>query len=1182
MLHVLRLLRPHATLDRRPRVLSESVQPSPVCALASERSRQQSSGNARFATRPAGSSARFAGALALAASLALSACGGGSGTGQIGTPSTFVPASQFEYPASIQGSPAGFYVDPNEGGGASDLHLVQVAWGRLVDVYDRNTTSGIETLRFRNFVIGEEIQTDGLDYRLDTNAVTQAQSLVILHTFGSSAFDTALKSANGNLGPVNPQSDLPGTLPPFSYVPRNAAIVLQFSDLLDPETISGTTIRLLTGNPPTQPFEARVISDPNFGSIVSSGGQKQFRPTRVIVDTTVSELEASAAVPPLSVNVLGLPAAATTFQPSASIRIATKLDFGSGQFELLQNTTGHPLDIASNNPVDIGSSTNDVVRALRAGGPEPITGDSNNGFLLDVTPPKVLGLFQVSVGSVIDDLIAGDGNYLVDLNFATVSCAQSPAIGDVLELPNALAVVTQLSTPPSLGLLNDVHMRLLTGSEAALLAGGQAIYKTAFDASEDIGQAPCFVGFFPAPTQPPVTKVDPASQVVVRFTEPMDPASVDPFDSLIVSRISAGLKGDDIVVGNVQKSAGLDEFGLQPLLPFHHISGATESYFVTLVSGGVSGLTDLAGNGLAGTFPQVTFTLNSTAPTGRRGNFALRFNSISDLKEGTGGGATDTFPELRDSGIVRDIPNGIVRPRAVSRFAGTLDRTPGTIGSFGVPLFVDGTAPTGPPNINTSVVVPPGGTGGPTLTPFAGGFREPFNHLGSRMMTVLRYCDMGLSAMDEATINIDVENISWSPLGGNVIGEFFQSFQMEFAHSARFPDEYIDPSGAFPPGCAIRVNLPLSGLVKTAFSDNVLNDPLNSEVVVHQKGLGYLVDPLNKYLAGVSATTAFIRFPLNQGNPDTWKYYTWRDTAVLATGGIGSLGVEPGIVVYGVNGNTPLTDAIYCGAAAPPMGSGLDLEGKVADATATEGNVPSIYLPLLLDFKCFPTGSSVSLNALDGNFVDLFAGGVSTFPFFTLYSAGGTDTSGVAQQKFPESEQIPTYGFNENPLWGPEGTPTGGGWESFRINQRAEFVVRVTRVPTVWFDATGAATFATPVVLPDNSEQPTGTSIVLAFRSASAITGSGNNPPNGIMTNANGVNAYGDEPFLGALFGDPNKYVGTENASLTFLGGDKSWKNTIQQINGSRFFQLRLTFVNNPANNLSPVLDGLGVAWTLP
>lgn len=1108
----------------------------------------------------------------------LAACGGGSGAGQVGVPSSFVPSTQFAYPSSIQGSPAGFFVDVNKGGAASEVQLIELSWGRLVDVFDRNATTGVETLRFRNYVIGEEVQTDGIDYRLDTNAVTQAQSLVILHAFGTTAFSSAFNAADANLGPVNPQSDLPGTLPPFSFVPRNAALVLRFNDLIDPNSISNSTIRVLTGNPPSQPFEPRVIADPNFGGIVNSGGQAQFRPTRLIVDTTVSELDATSANPPLSINMLGLPAAVTTFLPSASVRIATKQDFASGQFQVLTNTAGNPLSIANNNPVDIGSATFDVVRALRAGGPEGITGDSNNGFLLDVTPPRVLGLFQIGVGTVIADTTAGPGNFLVDLQFATASCAQNPSIGDVIELSNALAVVTQLSAPPVLGTLNDVKARLISGSEAALLAGGQGVYKTAYDASEDVAQAPCFIGFFPIPGQAPASKVDPASQVVVRFSEPMDPASVDPLDSLMVSRIAANQKGNDIVVGQIQKNSTLDEFALQPLLPFHHVSGTAEQYFVNLASG-TGGVTDLAGNALASTFPQVVFTLNSAAPTGRRGNIALRFQTNSDLKEGTGATATDTQPELRDSGIVRDLPNGIVRPRSVSRFAGVLDRTPGTIGAFGSPLFVDGSTPTGPPTSTTSFFTPPGGAGGPTYTPFAGGFREPFNHLGSRMMTVLRYCDMGLQSQDESTINIDIESISWSPLNGNVVGEYFPSFQIEFAHSARFPDEFIDPAGWAPAMCAtFAVHFPLSGLVKTAYTDNVLADPSNPLTVVHQKGLGYLIDPLEKYLDSTSGT-AFIRYPLNQGNPNTWKYYTWRDSAILATGGIASSGIEPGIVAYGLTGLTTQADATYCGSA----GVEGDLEGKIASATPTTGDIPSIYLPLLLDFKCFPTGSAVSLNALDGSFVDIFGSGVSSFPFFTLYSAGGTDTQGTPISKFPDQEAVPSYGFNENPLWsGPEGTPTGGGWESFRLNQRAEFVVRITRVPTCWFDATAAATFATPVVLPDNADQPSGTSIVLAFRSASNVTGSATNPPNVVLTDANRLNAYGDEPAPNGLFGNPNIFVGTENASVTFLGGDKSWKNSIQQINGSRFFQLRLTFINNPQNDLSPILDGLGLAWTLP
>jgi hypothetical protein len=1097
--------------------------------------------------------------IGLAAGLA--ACGGGSGGGQIGTPSSFVPSTEFTYPASIQGSPAGFYVDENSGGAASGMQLIQVSWGRLVDVYDRNLTSGVETLRFRNFVIGEEIQTDGIDFRLDTNSVTQAQSLVILHAYGGAEFESALSTASSNLGPVNPKDDLPGTLPPFSFVPRNAAIVLRFDDLLDPGTITSDTIKVLTGTLPQQPYEARIVADPNFGGLVGSGANKQFRPTRVIIDTAVSELDAGSANPPLPVNVIGLPPAVTTFQPSASVRIATKVDFSAGQFQVLTNTSGHAIDPGSSNPVDIGVATLDVVRAIRTGGKSIDTGDTNNGFLLDLTPPQVLGVFQVSVATVLDDTTAGSGNYLVDLMFGTTSCAQNPSIGDILELPNALAIVTALSTPPALGVLNDVQMRLLTGTEAALKAGGQATYKTAYEPSEDAAQAACFIGFFPGPGTSPASKVDPAAQVVVRFSEPIDPTSAQPFDSLTVTRAATNIKGTDIVVSRIEANSTLDELAIQPILPFHHLSGTSEQYFVNVL-GGAKGLTDLAGNPIAAALPQVAFTLNNLAPTGKRGQFALRFNANSDLEEGTGATATNVLPELRDGGIVRDLPNGLIRPRSVSRFKGVLDRSPGTLGTIGFPIFSDGTV--------SAAAIP---------TPFSGGIREPLNHLGSRMMTVWRYCDMGMQAKDEATINIDIEGMSWSPFNGNVIGDYFPNFQMEFSHSRRFPDEYVDPTGSpllgpCPNGPI--ANTPFSGLVSTSFDDNQLSDVLNPKTVVHPKGLGYLVDPVDKfnYLNSV-----FMPYPLNTGDPSTLVYWTWRDTAVLAVGGADNAGIEPGIVVYGVSGENA-AGALYCGTGA------AQLNGLVAESsspTNPDGDFPSIYLPLLMDFKCFPDGSGVSLNALDGSCAADPSLGTGFLPLFRVFSSGGSNTAGALVQKFPDQEQVPSGGFNDNTAYGPEGAQTPSQ-DNFRYNGLIDFVVRVTRVPTIWFDAGAQATFATPVVLPDNADQPSGTSIVLAFRSATAIANSVNNFT---LRDANCLNAYGDEPTAGSIcLGNPQGFVGTENASITFTGGNKAWKDTIQQLNGSRFFQMRLTFVNNPQTigspGLSPVLTALGVAWTLP
>ena len=90
----------------------------------------------------------------------------------------------------------------------------------------------------------------------------------------------------------------------------------------------------------------------------------------------------------------------------------------------------------------------------------------------------------------------------------------------------------------------------------------------------------------------------------------------------------------------------------------------------------------------------------------------------------------------------------------------------------------------------------------------------------------------------------------------------------------------------------------------------------------------------------------------------------------------------------------------------------------------------------------------------------------------------------------------------------------------------------------------------------------TNTSVVLAFRGATTITAG-----NLGLTNANALEFYGDLP--GA----------TVNAGISFLNNDATWKPELTALNGSRFYQVRMSMIGNAATNLAPTVSSLGVSF---
>ena len=103
-------------------------------------------------------------------------------------------------------------------------------------------------------------------------------------------------------------------------------------------------------------------------------------------------------------------------------------------------------------------------------------------------------------------------------------------------------------------------------------------------------------------------------------------------------------------------------------------------------------------------------------------------------------------------------------------------------------------------------------------------------------------------------------------------------------------------------------------------------------------------------------------------------------------------------------------------------------------------------LPMMMEFKCFPDAGSVGLNAFDIS----LAANSSSKPYFRAFSTGGINTQGNTVLVLPDTEEEANGGFN--PGSNPPGQKTFGLDNTFYIGA-ADFVTRISRVHSVWFEA---------------------------------------------------------------------------------------------------------------------------------
>ena len=913
----------------------------------------------------------------------------------------------------------------------------------------------------------------------------------MLHELGSDGFAAAL----ARLQPLQRVLDKgvgPAELPPFSMVPRNAALVVRFDDLLDGATVAADTLGLFAGSPAAVPFEARVFADLNHGGV--AGGR--LWPTRVVIDAAVSSAEASSAG--IAANALGLPAAATAARSNVVLRIPTAASAAAGQPRVLTALGGGAVAFSGNGSVDPLSPTLDVVRAVRSGGPSALTGDPYNGFLRDDEPPRLLGALPIVLTRVTPPAVPGEA-ILLELRYGSANqpwtgCAPALVAGNVIEAGMHVFEVIAPTGNPLQGILTGVAVRRVAGDPAAPHPPlGRALI--AWDAAGATDPA-CAVGFSPAAAGPPVAGVDPSADVVLLFDEPMDPASFEATRTFVLEYAASPGGADALylrVAGRVAPALDARSFTFEPLVPLRNRGAASDpDAYVLRLDGGPGGVTDLAGNPLRDPLPPVTFTLDAGAPRVDSASVTLSFEALDE----NGDGGSEAHGQF-----LIDPARGVIRPRAPTRFSAAADPGQPLVGA---------------------------------MIPVVGGVRTPLSGFGSRLMTVWRYDDLGLGLLDDATHNLDVEGLWWEPEGQMLAPDFFPGFEMVLAHSRFLPDEALafPTKGGGPPVPWF----PSSGLA-ASFDANRADAALAPPTVVHPRAAGYLVQPGD--LALSTSGRVIAPWPMNRGlPPEQYRYWTWRDTGVSVVGA--------------------------------PFGSGADtwrlqqIAGTPHRGFYRSDSVPTIGLPLLMDFRTYPDAGARGLNSLRV----AMALSLSARPFFRSFTTGGVLAGGGTVWVDPDQAVTAQGGITA-----PGGNPTPPQDNTFYYGQ-ADFVVRVSRLHTAWFDALGATIDLAAAPESPGPAPGSNASLALAFRGADALS-----------------NAYGLEPWRDASlmdpYGDGFNQVQLMKLSLPsnltfqplFHQGDPSWRDSIQDVRGARYFQLRVTMIADVQSGATPELAGLGLGF---
>ncbi len=1013
-------------------------------------------------------------------------------------------------------------------GADSQLVLEVIEWGRLVDVVDAN-----DDLVDQDVLIRPDLTIDGVSYELTTNPVTQAETLKVLQVRGTAGFTILLNAAQSGLESLDRKG--PNDPPYYTMVARNGALRLRFSDQIDPNTVNTSSVQVYSGSPATQELTVRLA--------VENDAKK--KKGYVLIDPTISARE--SALLGLPANTVGFPESLDAVNDNIKIRIPTKEDLLFGQATIVSNKKGNRrVTNLDDDPVETSAGGDPVlVQVFRAGNDH----DVFRGFMEDLVPPKLIGVQDVTVSAIVAP--SGTSSTTRELTYsinAEYCMDMSPKAGDIFDFADALLLVTAVIDSSS-SAAYEVRGRMLEPSDpSTALPPGTGLttaarLNTAYG-TQDADRQICYLDFNPDPTYTSgqLLELDPSTtSVTATFSEPIDPRTVTSMHTFVVTAFemddsfgknaayyrhptlfptetaadyidrqrgyhlptdtsgtaSTAEFGGRVLFGPIESDINGTSFTLTPLPGFAEPNLDSFLQFSIALRNGGDGVRDLAGNSVdltgfvAGTpFATVADDNQLTAAggggasaTNKTKAFSLRANSLDEDNDG--------LPEY--SGQV-GYQTGLLTGREPERFSRDADNSNQYVGT--------GTA------VNA-------GTGPVWIPPYA-----PLSPAGSVVMTTTRPHDLGFGYQNLNEFNVDVEGMSWTPLGGVVFDDLYPRFSVALAHSKYMADELVVQ------GVVI---WPFSGLVASSFDENILGYPEQDEKIVVDTS--YSISSLNLFTSESGNTM----LPW----PEFEDTYTWRDTTFPYD-------------TYGTS------------AQSPGASTSTHPEAGLYAAEAT----PSVALPLLARFRCYPRGERLGTNQFQ--VTALLTQNVQTsFPAFRVYSEGGQDASGTWEQVIPDNAAKggtqPQGGYVVG-----SGQPTDPTDPYFYWTE-VDFVLKVSRVYTHWFDMGGILGVSDAVgvqVEPEEGNQPEGTSVVVEYRGAVQVDHPGNptSAPSPLLDASIGFDTYGE-------------FAGTSGGVST--PGDWTTDFTDLEANSFRFFQVRLTFVNDVDRGNQAVMDGLGMAWQL-
>lgn len=827
-----------------------------------------------------------------------------------------------------------------------ELLLESVEWGRLVHIFDQEGQ-----LVASDVVIRDSLQSDEVDYRLETDWLTQQQQLRILHPADHPDFRRALAHAVAGRqtvllkGPLDQEA--------HTQIPRNAAIRLQFSLPLQPESVDELSIQI------RDPRSGRPLA---ARRLVRNAEQEsaEKRMGVVVLDPVGRADEPHSA---MAYNPAGFPSSSQSLESNLEIRIPIRPDPALGYTRVLTDSTGtKQIQTRPQDLVDYTANGDPVlVRSARSGNSQ----DSHAGFLRDNDPPELLTQQEVQIFGV---QAQGQERTLIYRIQSSGCRGISPKVGDLFEVGTGVLLVDQVirsDRPTSYVVAGS----LLQGNIPPGNYSGAPLTGTLTSkySEEDAPLQLCWVKFDPEPVGGlPARGVRPFSSMTVYFSEAIAPDSVSAMRSMVLSSFqvdqnplnperqfdgrleSTGdyidrLLGFNNDVSGQQTGSGRIKFGpIEPDIQFQRftltpLAGIADSHnegqvmkVALALRNGLGGITDLSGNPLAiqgfvagNVGQQETMSPASLQNWPKDRYFALRFSGLDEDGDG-----------LSEYAGQMNFQSGTLKGRPLTRFSRLADSSNRYIGQ---------------------------------RIALSQGLATPLQPAGSVLMSVWGYHHFGLGLLAPQTLNLDVEGMSWAPFGGQVFHDSFPEVSMALSHSNRFPDDSLSPVSGFP-------LYPNSGLRRQEeFDRNVLGYPSLTEEVVFDSA--YDVDQADVFTA--ASGTPMLPWP------EFSSTYTWRDTGISQelVGGSFGQGVPPGVTGQ---------SAVY-----------------------PEGEVPSVGSPLLARVRVEPRGTTFGVNGFQAQLMV----GSSALPAFRVFSSGGRDAGGswhLVHPDVPPCGVSPCGGYNSS------------------------------------------------------------------------------------------------------------------------------------------------------------------------